>query len=176
MIKYILQLLPCALLFMFLNCQSSKNISYSDKHTEVQKDSAFHIDEHAETESTTIMWYFPSDSFKLRENPFLWIPLADDSGTSKDFGISEAAKKMNKIPNFGFLQISKSNDKLSKSIEKQNKSKINENEKKQKEKIIEYRNNWFLYVIMAAIGFILCLVVSKTKIIQKIFGKFKIKC
>lgn len=124
------------------------------------------------------MWYFPTDSsFKLKENPFLWIPLADDSGTSKKSGTNEAAKKMrNKIPNFGFLKIEKSCDKLSKSVEEQNKSKINESKKKQKEKIIEYRNNWFLSVIMALLGFFFCLVVSRAKIIQKIFGKFKIKC
>lgn len=122
------------------------------------------------------MWYFPSDSFKLKENPFLWIPLSDDSGTSKDSGISDAAKKMNKMPNFGFLKIEKSNDKLSKSVEEKNKSKISENRKKQNEKIIEYRNNWFLCVIMALLGFFVCLVVSKTKIIAKLFGKFKIKC
>lgn len=116
------------------------------------------------------MWYFPSDSFKLKENPFLWIPLANDSG------INVAAKKMNKMPNFGFLKIEKSNDKLSKSVEEQNKSKINENKKKQNEKIIEYKNNWFLCVIMALLGFFICLVVSKAKIIAKLFGKFKIKC
>lgn len=122
------------------------------------------------------MWYFPSDSFKLKENPFLWIPLSDDSGTAKDSGINEAAKKMNKMPNFGFLKIEKSNDKLSKSVEEQNKSKISENKKKQNEKIIEYKNNWFLCVIMALLGFFICLVVSKAKIIAKLFGKFKIKC
>ena len=83
---------------------------------------------------------------------------------------------MNKMPNFGFLKIEKSNDKLSKSVEEQSKSKISDNKKKQKEKIIEYRNNWFLSVIMALLGFFICLVVSKAKIIQKIFGKFKIKC
>lgn len=176
MIKYILQLLPCAFMFLLLNCQSSKSSTSSEQNKEVIKDSAICINNQKETETTTIMWYFPSDSFKLKENPFLWIPLADDSGTSKDSGISEAAKKMNKIPNFGFLQISKSNDKLSKTVEKQNKSKISENKKKQTEKIIEYKNNWFLCVIMAVIGFIICLVVSRAKIIQKIFGKFKIKC
>ena len=83
---------------------------------------------------------------------------------------------INKMPNFGFLKIEKSNDKLSKSVEEQNKSKISENKKKQKEKIIESKNNWFWYVIMALLGFFFCLVVSRTKIIQKIFGKFKIKC
>lgn len=130
-----------------------------------------------ETETTSIMWYFPTDSsFKLKENPFLWIPFAEDSGTSKNSGKNEAAKMMNKMPNFGFLKIEKSNDKLSKSVEEQNKSKINENKKKQQEKIIEYRNNWFLCVIMALLGFFFCLVVSRAKIIQKIFGKFKIKC
>ena len=176
MIKYILQLLPCAFMFLLLNCQSSKSSTSSEQNKEVIKDSAICINNQKETETTTIMWYFPSDSFKLKENPFLWIPLADDSGTSENSGISEAAKKMNKIPNFGFLQISKSNDKLSKTVEKQNKSKISENKKKQTEKIIEYKNNWFLCVIMAVIGFIICLVVSRAKIIQKIFGKFKIKC
>lgn len=177
MIKYILQLLPCAFMFLLLNCQSSKSsTSSSEQNKEVVRDSSICLNKQKETETTTIMWYFPSDTFKLKENPFLWIPLADDSGTSKDSGISEAAKKMNKIPNFGFLQIAKSNDKLSKTVEKQNKSKISENKKKQTEKIIEYKNNWFLCVIMAVIGFIICLVVSRAKIIQKIFGKFKIKC
>lgn len=123
------------------------------------------------------MWYFPTDSFKLKENPFLWIPLFGDSGTLENSGKNEAAKKMmNKMPNFGFLKIEKSNDKLSKSVEEQNISKISENKKKQKEKIIESKNNWFWYVIMALLGFFFCLVVSRTKIMQKIFGKFKIKC
>lgn len=177
MIKYILQLLPCAFMFLLLNCQSSKSsTSSSEQNKEVVRDSSICLNKQKETETTTIMWYFPSDSFNLKENPFLWIPLADNSGTSENSGISEAAKKMNKIPNFGFLQISKSNDKLSKTVEKQNKSKISENKKKQTEKIIEYKNNWFLCVIMAVIGFIICLVVSRAKIIQKIFGKFKIKC
>lgn len=147
-----------------------------EQNKEVIKDSAISINKQKETETTTIMWYFPTDSFKLKENPFLWIPLADNSGTSKKSGTNEAAKMMNKMPNFGFLKIEKSNDKLSKSVEEQNKSKINENKKKQKEKIIEYRNNWFLSVIMALLGFFFCLVVSRAKIIQKIFGKFKIKC
>lgn len=176
MIKYILQLLPFAFMFLLLNCQSSRSSTSSEQNKEVVKDSTICLNKQKETETTTIMWYFPSDSFKLKENPFLWISLADDSGTSKDSEISEAAKKMNKIPNFGFLQISKSNDKLSKTVEKQNKSKISENKKKQTEKIIEYKNNWFLCVVMAVIGFIICLVVSRAKIIQKIFGKFKIKC
>lgn len=172
MIKYILQLLPLAFLFLLLNCQSSRSsTSSSEQSKEVIKDSAISINKQKETETTTIMWYFPDSSFKLKENPFPWIPLADDSGTN------EAAKKMmNKMPNFGFLKIEKSNDKLSKSVEEQNKSKINESKKKQKEKIIEYRNNWFLSVIMALLGFFFCLVVSRAKIIQKIFGKFKIKC
>lgn len=178
MIKHILQLLPCAFMFLLLNCQSSKSSttsSSSEQSKEVIKDSAISIQK--ETETTTIIWYFPDSSFKLKENPFLWIPLADDSGTSKNSGTNEAAKKMiNKMPNFGFLKIEKSNDKLSKSVEEQNKSKISENKKKQKEKIIESRNNWFWYVIMALLGFLFCLVVSRTKIIQKIFGKFKIKC
>lgn len=177
MIKYILQLLPCAFMLLLLNCQSSRSsTSSSEQNKEVVKDSSICLNKQKETETTTIMWYFPTDSFKLRENPFLWIPLSDDSGTSKDSGISEAAKKMNKMPNFGFLKIEKSNDKLSKSVEEQNKSKISENKKKQKEKIIEYKNIWFWYVIMALFGFLFCLVVSKAKIIAKLFGKFKIKC
>lgn len=178
MIKHILQLLPYAFMFLLLNCQSSKSSttsSSSEQSKEVIKDSAISIQK--ETETTTIIWYFPDSSFKLKENPFQWIPLADDSGTSKNSGTNEAAKKMiNKMPNFGFLKIEKSNDKLSKSVEEQNKSKISENKKKQKEKIIESKNNWFWYVIMALLGFFFCLVVSRTKIIQKIFGKFKIKC
>lgn len=110
------------------------------------------------------MWYFPTDSFKLKENPFQWITIADDSGTSKNSGTNEAAKKIiNKMPNFGFLKIEKSNDKLSKSVEKQNKSKISENKKKQKEKIIESKNNRFGYVIMALLSFFFCLVVSRDK-------------
>lgn len=178
MIKHILQLLPLAFMVLLLNCQSSKSStssSSSEQSKEVIKDSAISIQK--ETETTSIIWYFPTDSFKLKENPFLWIPLADDSGTSKNSGTNEATKKMiNKMPNFGFLKIEKSNDKLSKSVEEQNKSKISENKKKQKEKIIESKNNWFWYVIMALLGFFFCLVVSRTKIIQKIFGKFKIKC
>lgn len=178
MIKHILQLLPCAFMFLLLNCQSSKSStssSSSEQSKEVIKDSAISIQKEAET--TTIMWYFQDSSFKLKENPFLWIPLADDSETSKNSETNEAAKKMiNKMPNFGFLKIEKSNDKLSKSVEEQNKSKISENKKKQKEKIIESKNNWFWYVIMALLGFFFCLVVSRAKIIQKIFGKFKIKC
>lgn len=178
MIKHILQLLPCAFMFLLLNCQSSKSsttTSSSEQSKEVIKDSAISIQKEAET--TTIMWYFPDSSFKLKENPFLWIPLADDFGTSKNSETNEAAKKMiNKMPNFGFLKIAKSNDKLSKSVEEQNKSKISENKKKQQEKIIESKNNWFWYVIMALLGFFFCLVVSRAKIIQKIFGKFKIKC
>lgn len=176
MIKHILQLLPYAFMFLLLNCQSSKSSttsSSSEQSKEVIKDSAISIQK--ETETTTIMWYSDS-SFKLKENPFLWIPLADDSETSKNYGTNEAAKKINKMPNFGFLRIEKSNDKLSKSVEEQNKSKISESKKKQKEKIIESKNNWFWYVIMALLGFFFCLVVSRTKIIQKIFGKFKIKC
>lgn len=176
MIKYILQLLPFAFMFLLLNCQSSRSSTSSEQNKEVVKDSAISLNKQKETETTTIMWYFPSDSLKLRENPFLWIPLSDDSGTSINSGINEAAKKMNKMPNFGFLKIEKSNDKLSKSVEEQNKSKISENKKKQNEKIIEYKNNWFLCVIMALLGFFYCLVVSRAKIIQKIFGKFKIKC
>ena len=110
------------------------------------------------------MWYFPTDSFKLKENPFLWIPLFGDSGTLENSGKNEAAKKMmNKMPNFGFLKIEKSNDKLSKSVEEQNKSKISENKKKQKEKIIESKNNCFWYVIMALLSFFFCLVVSRTE-------------
>ena len=175
--KYILQLLPLAFLFLLLNCQSVRNSTSLEQNKEVIKDSAISINKQKETETTTIMWYFPTDSFKLKENPFLWIPLADNSGTTNNSGTNDTAKKMmNKMPNFGFLKIEKSNDKLSKSVEEQNKSKINENKKKQKEKIIEYRNNWFLSVIMALLGFFFCLVVSRAKIIQKIFGKFKIKC
>lgn len=177
MIKHILQLLPYAFMFLLLNCQSSKSSttsSSSEQSKEVIKDSAISIQK--ETETTTIIWYFPDSSFKLKENPFLWIPLADDSETSKNYGTNEAAKKINKMPNFGFLRIEKSNDKLSKSVEEQNKSKISESKKKQKEKIIESKNNWFWYVIMALLGFFFCLVVSRTKIIKKIFGKFKIKC
>ena len=177
MIKYILQLLPLAFLFLLLNCQSTRSSAFFEQNKEIEKDSAISINKQKETETTTIMWYFPTDSFKLKENPFLWIPLADNSGTANNSGTNEAAKKMmNKMPNFGFLKIEKSNDKLSKSVEEQNKSKINENKKKQKEKIIEYRNNWFLSVIMALLGFFFCLVVTRAKIIQKIFGKFKIKC
>mgnify|MGYP004528032415 CR=1 FL=1 len=177
MSKYILQLLPLAFLFLLLNCQSTRNSTSLEQNKEVIKDSAISINKQKETETTTIIWYFPTDSFKLKENPFLWIPLANDSGTSKNSGTNEVAKKMmNKMPNFGFLKIEKSNDKLSESVEEQNKSKISENKKKQKEKIIEYRNNWFLSVIMALLGFFFCLVVSRAKIIQKIFGKFKIKC
>lgn len=169
--KYIQQLLPLAFMFLLLNCQSSRSsTSSSEQSKEVIKDSAMSINKQKETETTSIMWYFPSDSFQLKENPFLWIPLADNSR------ISEAAKKMNKIPNFGFLKIEKSNDKLSKSVEEQNKSKITEDKKNQTQKIIEHKNNWFWYVIMATIGFFICLVVSRAKIIQKIFGKFKIKC
>lgn len=175
--KYIQQLLPLAFMFLLLNCQSSRSsTSSSEQSKEVIKDSAMSINKQKETETTSIMWYFPSDSFQLKENPFLWIPLADNSGTSENSGISEAAKKMNKIPNFGFLKIEKSNDKLSKSVEEQNKSKITEDKKNQTQKIIEHKNNWFWYVIMATIGFFICLVVSRAKIIQKIFGKFKIKC
>lgn len=178
MIKHILQLLPLAFMVLLLNCQSSKSsTSSSEQSKEVIKDSTISINKQKETETTTIIWYFPDSSFKLKENPFLWIPLAGDSGTSKNSGTNEAAKKMmNKMPNFGFLKIEKSNDQLSKSVEKQNKSKISENKKKQKEKIIESKNNWFWYVILALLGFFFCLVVSRTKIIQKIFGKFKIKC
>ena len=108
MIKHILQLLPCALMLLFLNCQSSKSSTSSstEQSKEVIKDSAISIQK--ETETTTIIWYFPDSSFKLKENPFLWIPLADDSGTSKNSGTNEAAKKMiNKMPNFGFLKIEK---------------------------------------------------------------------
>lgn len=178
MIKHILQLLPLAFMVLLLNCQSSRSsTSSSEQNKEVIKDSTISINKQKETETTTIMWYFPDSSFKLKENPFQWIPIADDSGTSKNSGKNEAAKKMmNKMPNFGFLKIEKSNDKLSKYVEEQNKSKISENKKKQKEKIIESKNNWFWYVIMALLGFFFCLVVSRTKIIQKIFGKFKIKC
>lgn len=178
MIKHILQLLPLAFMVLLLNCQSSRSsTSSSEQSKEVIKDSTISINKQKETETTTIMWYFPDSSFKLKENPFQWIPIADDSGTSKNSGTNEAAKKiMNKMPNFGFLKIEKSNDKLSKYVEEQNKSKISENKKKQKEKIIESKNNWFWYVIMALLGFFFCLVVSRTKIIQKIFGKFKIKC
>ena len=178
MIKHILQLLPLAFMVLLLNCQSSRSSTFSSEQSkEVIKDSAISINKQKETDTTTIMWYFPTDSFKLKENPFLWIPLFGDSGTLENSGKNEAAKKMmNKMPNFGFLKIEKSNDKLSKSVEEQNVSKISENKKKQKEKIIESKNNWFWYVIMALLGFFFCLVVSRTKIMQKIFGKFKIKC
>lgn len=82
--KYIQQLLPLAFLFLLLGCQSTRNSTSLEQNKEVIKDSAISINKQKETETTTIMWYFPTDSFKLKENPFLWIPLADNSGTSKN--------------------------------------------------------------------------------------------